>query len=186
MSKFKTPAITFLIITVCCLFSAACKKIIEVEKTPGGYVVDSDTAQNTLRLECLNPSENRVFHAHQYLEKPAGFRDLYLTEYQLTDSIGNQNYKLRIYTHIKALSDSSYVTTDNNYNPFDGKVYVEFYKENGAVKDELYVSELPQTENYFLFQKDSTGIKKTEFRYLAKSNNPERFAVIKGKFRLLN
>jgi hypothetical protein len=83
------------------------------------------------------------------------------------------------------LRDSSYQTTDNNYNPYDDKVYVEFYKENGTVKEEYFVSELPQTENYFLYYKDLSTSPITEFRYLAKSSNPERYALIRGKFRLI-
>jgi hypothetical protein len=184
MLKSKTSAIALLSIVVLCFSFASCKKIVEVEEPHGGYVLDSDRANNTLRLECLNPSENRIFHAYEYTEKSAGFRDLYLTEYKLSDSLGNKNYRFRIYTHVRALTDSSYQTTDNNYNPYDDKVYLEFYKENGTVKQEYYVSELPQTENYFLYTKDSTGSKKTNFRYLAKSSNPDRFAVLRGKFRL--
>jgi hypothetical protein len=185
MVKSKTSTIIFLSLIVLCLSVASCKKIVEVEKPYGGYVLDSDTAQNSLRLECLNPSENRIFQAYEYTEKSAGFRDLYLAEYKLADSIGNKNYRFRIYTHVRALTDSSYQTTDNNYNPYDDKVYLEFYKENGTVKEEYYISELPQTENYFLYTQDTTESKKTIFRYLAKSSNPDRFAVIKGKFRLI-
>lgn len=83
------------------------------------------------------------------------------------------------------MTDSSYQTTDNNYNPFDDKVYIEFYKENGAVKEEYYKSELPQTENYFLYTKNDSVPPTTQFRYLAKTSNPDRFAVIRGKFRLI-
>jgi len=186
MGRFNT--ITFKTITLAllsfCLFS--CEK--NSEPLCGGIWrlgPDTDTANNTLRLECLNPSENRIFHAYEYTAKPAGFRDLHLTEYKLADSIGNKNYRLRIYTHVRPLTDSSYQTTDNNYNPYDDKVYMEFYKENGTIKEEYYVSELPQTENYFLYSKDTAGSPKTIFRYLAKSSNPDRFAVIKGKFRLI-
>lgn len=185
MLKYKAPAFTLLLISVLCFYSTSCKKNVEVEEPRGGYVVDPDTAHNTLRLECLNPSENRVFHAYEYTDKSAEFRDLYLTEYKLSDSIGNKNYRFRIYTHIRQLTDSSYQTTDNNYNPFDDKVYIEFYKENGAVKEEYYKSELPQTENYFLYTKNDSVPPTTQFRYLAKTSNPDRFAVIRGKFRLI-
>lgn len=185
MLKYKAPAFTLLLISVLCFYSTSCKKNVEVEEPRGGYVVDPDTAHNTLRLECLNPSENRVFHAYEYTDKSAGFRDLYLTEYKLSDCIGNKNYRFRIYTHIRQLTDSSYQTTDNNYNPFDDKVYIEFYKENGAVKEEYYKSELPQTENYFLYTKNDSVPPTTQFRYLAKTSNPDRFAVIRGKFRLI-
>lgn len=185
MLKFKASAFTLLLLSVLCFFWTSCGKIVEVERPRGGYVLDTDTAQNTLRLECLNPSENRTFSAYEYTEKSAGFRDLYLTEYKLADSIGNKNYRFRIYTHIRQLTDSSYQTTDNNYNPYDDKVYIEFYKENGTVKEEYYVSELPQTENYFLYTKNDSVPPSTQFRYLAKSSNPDRYAVIRGKFRLI-
>ena len=185
MGKINTTTFNILLMAFMSFCFLSCEK--NSEPLCGGFEItpDSDTANNILRLECLNPSENRIFHAYEYTEKSAGFRDLYLTEYKLADSIGNKNYRFRIYTHIRQLTDSSYQTTDNNYNPYDDKVYIEFYKENGTVKEEYYVSELPQTENYFLYTKNDSVPPSTQFRYLAKSSNPDRYAVIRGKFRLI-
>jgi hypothetical protein len=185
MLKFNASTFNILLLSLLCFYSTSCEKKEETEGECFCYTPDYDTAQNTLRLECLNPSENRVFHAYEYTDKSAGFRDLYRTEYKLKDSTGNKNYRFRIYTHIRQLTDSSYQTTDNNYNPYDDKVYLEFYKENGTVKEDYYVSELPQTENYFLYEKDLSGSPITQFRYVAKSSNPDRYAVIRGKFRLI-
>jgi hypothetical protein len=185
MVKFNAAIFNILAMALLSFCSESCEKNSESLCGDFGLRPDQDTANNMLRLECLDPLENRVFHAYEYSEKSAGFRDLYLTEYKLADSIGNKNYRLRIYTHVLPLIDSIYQTTDNNYNPYDDKVYIEFYKENGTAKEEYYKSELPQTENYFLYEKQASGSSFTQFRYLAKSSNPDRYAVVRGKFRLV-
>lgn len=150
---------------------------------PGVYALSNDTSENLITMELLNPNQILKFKAYKYKESDAGYRDLFLNEFYLSDSIDNKKYRLRILTHKLSLDTGTYQTTDNNYNPFYDKVYMEFFRleEN---KEMLYVSTFHQKENHFNYYTFNSDFRFLSFRILAKFSNPERYAVIKGKFKI--
>lgn len=162
---------------------SACKTEEIIITEPGVYEISSDTSENLITMELLNPNQILKFKAYKYKESDVGYRDLFLNEFYLSDSGDNKKYRLRILTHKLALDTGIYQTTDNNYNPFHDKVYMEFFRLEDN-KEMLYVSTIHQKENYFNYYTFNSDYRFLSFRILAKFSNPDRYAVINGKFKI--
>ncbi len=169
-----------------CLVFVSCKDETPVspEVVKGTYDLYTDSSYNQLDFQMLNPSENKVYQAYLYREYDPAYRDLYTNEFYLRDSSGDSEYRLRILTHLLPLDTFSYETTDQKYNPFKDKVYIEFFRQGTSEKESLFVSQIQQNDNYFSLSRVDSASCDLRFRVLTRSESPERYAIISGRFRL--
>lgn len=166
------------------LFSCKEEYVEEKAEEKGTYVLWEDSAYNRLDLQLLNPAESRSYKAVLYKEYDPGYRDLYTNEYWLRDSSGDDAYRLRILTHILPLDTFVYQTTDQKYNPFDDKVYIEFFRQGAVEKEMLFVSQIHQNDNYFIYKRTDSVNCELKFSFLSRCEQPVRYATIRGKFRI--
>jgi hypothetical protein len=148
------------------------------------YKVSDDTAFNALDVYYLAPDFKSRYKAVSYTMREGGYATQMLSEFELKDSSGDASYRLRIYTKDRELQDSVYQTSNDKYNSYPQKVYIEFYKNSSTGRINLYTSELPQTYNYFRYSDTDSTDAFLKFRFLSKQTDPETYAIMEGKFRI--
>jgi hypothetical protein len=163
------------------LMGIACKtKSEDVKASEPKY----NLLDNELVFEMKNPDSTFKFTALNYSIFPAGYADQIVHQFELKDSLNNSNYRLRIMSKTHALKDSFYSTSNDKYNIYPDKLFIEFYKL-GKVKENLYQSDIQQTYSFFRYTDTDSTPAQIQFKYLSKTEAPSKYAIISAKFTII-